>query len=137
MVLTHVPTIYVSLSNLVKSLEIGYAGLALRSFSTILIPFPFMQTLISFVAFKILPPKYLTLIKPTTKEEKLDVEEMKAEIQMAGTFYNSCPSICLQVLIIITFPNRTLSWFQIGSVAVSSFMTLWTAANLYQLKLEK
>ena len=41
------------------------------------------------------------------------------------------------MLIIITFPNRTLSWFQIGSVAVSSFMTLWTAANLFQLKLEK
>ena len=40
------------------------------------------------------------------------------------------------MLIIITFPNRTLSWFQIGSVAVSSFMTLWTAANLFQLKLE-
>ena len=41
------------------------------------------------------------------------------------------------MLIIITFPNRTLSWFQIGSVTVSSFMTLWTAANLFQLKLEK
>ena len=37
----------------------------------------------------------------------------------------------------MTFPNRTLSWFQIGSVAVSSFMTLWTAANLYQLQLEE
>ena len=98
-VLVYVPTIYVCLSNLVKSLERGYTGLALRSFSTILIPFPFMQTLIWFVTFKILRPKYLTLIKPTTKEEKLDLEEMKAEIQMAGTFYNSCPSICLQVLI--------------------------------------
>ena len=101
MVLVYVPTIYVCLSNLVKSLESGYTGLALRSFSTILIPFPFMQTLIWFVTFKILRPKYLTLIKPTTKEEKLDVEEMKAEIQMAGTFYNSCPSICLQVIVSI------------------------------------
>ena len=68
MVLVYVPTIYVCLSNLVKSLESGYACLALRSFSTILIPFPFMQTLIWFVTFKILRPKYLTLIKPTTKE---------------------------------------------------------------------
>ena len=40
------------------------------------------------------------------------------------------------MLIIINFPDRTLSWFQIGSVAVSSFMTLWTAANLFQLRLE-
>ena len=102
MVLVYVPTIYVCFANLVKSLESGYTGLALRSFSTILVPFPFMQALIWFVTFKILRPKYLTLIKPTTKEEKLDLEEMKAEIQMAGTFYNSCPSICLQVLISMT-----------------------------------
>ena len=100
-VLIYVPTLYVCTSNLVKSIESRSKSLAMRSLSTILIPFPFMQTLISFVAFKILPPKYLTLIKPTTKEEKLDLEEMKAEIQMAGTFYNSCPSICLQVLISI------------------------------------
>ena len=98
MVLVYVPTMYVCLSNLAKSHKSGYTGLALRSFSTILIPFPFMQTLIWFVTFKILRPKYLTLIKPTTKEEKLDLEEMNAEIQMAGTFYNSCPSICLQVI---------------------------------------
>ena len=137
MVLIYVPTIYICLSNLIKSLESGYTGMALRSLLTILIPFPFIQTLISFVTFKIMPEKYLEIIKPSTEKEKLDMEEMKAEIQMAGTFYNSCPSICLQILIIITFPNRVLSWIQIGSVSVSSFMTLWTAANLYQLKLEK
>ena len=105
-VLIYVPTMYVCLSNLVKSLKSGYKGLGLRSFSTILLPFPFIQTLISFVTFKIIPEKYLEIIKPSTEEEKLDMEEMKAEIQMAGTFYNSCPSICLQILIIITFPNR-------------------------------
>jgi len=137
MVLIYVPTLYVCFSNLIKSWERGYKGLALRSFSTILIPFPFIQTLVSFVIFKIIHEKYLEIIKPSTKKEKLDMEAMKAEIQMAGTFYNSCPSICLQIMIIITFPNRVLSWIQIGSVAVSSFMTLWTAANLYQLKLEK
>ena len=45
--------------------------------------------------------------------------------------------ICIQVVIIITFPDRTISWPQITSITVSSFMTLWTAANLYQLQLEE
>ena len=45
--------------------------------------------------------------------------------------------ICIQVVIIITFPDRTISWLQITSITVSSFMTLWTAANLYQLQLEE
>ena len=116
--------------------------------------------LISFAPRKMksLTSKIIQIIKPTTREtntdeemksitetsddedveekkENVEIMRMKAEIDMAGTFYNSCPSICLQILIVITFPNRVMSWFQIGSVSVSSFMTLWTAVNLYQLEL--
>ena len=43
----------------------------------------------------------------------------------------------LHVVIINMFPDWTISWLQITSITVSSFMTLWTAANLYQLQLEE
>ena len=137
--LVYIPTLYVCISNLMKSLgKNNNRGIVFRSLSTILIPFPIIQTLISFVVFKIFPRNWLQMVKPQDSEmEDMDVQKMKAEVQMAGTFYNSCPSICLQILIIITFPDRTISWLQIGSVCVSSVTTLWTAANLYQLQLEE
>ena len=139
MVLIYVPTLYVCISNLMRSLgKRNNRGIVVRSISTIIIPFPIIQTLISFVAFKLFPRNWLQMVKPQNSEmEDLDVQKMKAEVQMAGTFYNSCPSICLQVLIIITFPDRTISWLQIGSVCISTVTTIWTAANLYQLQLQE
>ena len=156
MCLIWIPTIYICVSNFFKSLLSENKGLALRSLVTILVPFPIIQTLIKVVAMKVIPEQYkskiLQIIKPTyisrtddnqkideekAKKEIEEIEEMKAEILMAGTFYNSCPSICLQILIIITFPHRRISWLQIGSVCVSTVTTLWTAANLYQLQLEE
>ena len=187
MVLIYIPTIYVCVSNFFKSLDSDNKGLGLRSLFTILIPFPIIQTMFNFVALRIIPRRYkskiLSIIKPTyvasveddqetsngrklkIDEEKamkeiFEVEDMKADLKTAGTFYNSCPSICLQVsiifiiaffifriiiiiviciqvVIIIMFPDRTISWLQITSITVSSFMTLWTAANLYQLQLEE
>ena len=136
MVLIYVPTLYVCISNLTKSLGKNN-NIVFKSLSTILIPFPIIQTLISFVVFKIFPRDWLQMIKPQDSDMKeLDVQKMKAEVQMAGTFYNSCPSICLQILIIISFPDREIRWFQIASVCISSVTALWNAANLYQLQLE-
>ena len=124
MVLIYIPTIYVCVSNFFKSLDSDNKGLGLRSLLTILIPFPIIQTLFNFVALRIIPRRYkskiLSIIKPTyvasveddekanngrklkIDEEKamkeiFEVEDMKADLKTAGTFYNSCPSICLQV----------------------------------------
>ena len=128
MVLIYIPTIYVCVSNFFKSLDSDNKGLGLRSLFTILIPFPIIQTMFNFVALRIIPRRYkskiLSIIKPTyvasveddqetsngrklkIDEEKamkeiFEVEDMKADLKTAGTFYNSCPSICLQVHIII------------------------------------
>ena len=73
MVLIYVPTLYVCLSNFFNSLH--NKGLALRSLSTILIPFPFMQTLIQLVAFNIIPGKWKSKILQILKPAYIMVED--------------------------------------------------------------
>ena len=59
---------------------------------------------------------------------------MKSEVDMAQTFYNSCPSFFLQVLLLIYFPDRRVSWFQYFSIPVSTISILLIATDLFLTK---
>ena len=149
-VLIYIPTLYVCFTNLLKSLSAraehkseeadenessGEASVIFRSFATLVIPFPFMQAMVRFAVFKIINPERLKLINPGVKT--VHIQKMDAELALAGTFYNSCPSIILQILIVLFFPDRGVTWLQILTISTSLVMTLWTAANLITLQLEK
>ena len=135
-VCTKLPCLFLCLSNIVQSIKKRRPAFALRSLAVIFIPFPLIQTmitiLVSFLLQKfpnakkriegivtsIIDPYLFDKVKKEVKD-RTDVEKMKAEVDMAQTFYNSCPSFCLQVLLLIYFPDRRVSWFQYFSIPVT------------------
>ena len=149
--LIQLPCLFVSTRNILKSIGRRQPSMVIRSLAIVIIPFPFIQTLIviilSFlfqkfpetkrrlevIATSILNPILFQKVKDI--KDSTHVQEMKAEVDMAGTFFNSCPSICLQVLLLIYFPDRRVNWPQYFSIPVSAIMILWTASNLFVLQI--